>query len=577
MQRAVGNAAVVQLLRRAGHAEGGEHDAPERAEGAAVRDVLAGPGRPLDGARRAEMEGRLGADFSDVRIHDDSAARSSAAGIGARAYTSGSHVVLGDGGGDKHTLAHELTHVIQQRQGPVTGSDDGSGLKVSDPADRFEREAEANAARAMAGPAPDRAGPVGHHGGGPTRPGPVTVARLTSAAEFKEQSRRPGKTSQLRSRGKELKALDNLLDKYPGIPDMGAPMAEHARCAAALEQIRAAADAALAKDLKPEQTLAVRALREEAVTEHMVYAGLSGVPDATGVAELVRLTDLYDHVLPHAQSAVVGSDLSRLLNHVTGELTRRLGNLLDTVRAGGPGAEEADAVLKGAHRREMEALVRMAQDPTLPRLTRDILTEVTSLREMVTLSQGTPGTTKAGPGDYRMKNELGPPEGRVERLGALAHELTHVAAGESYRNTSILLLCRQGLGKQEMLHLAKERAGQVRHLKSLVTDDMVTGRQHMLLDNKLDYMVRPTRLAGYVMSFKEQLKAEIGEERHTELMEIAHEEMADSATLVEFDTVLTQLLVFLHSWNVPESHPFYQEVQRLARVQRNSRLSAMTG
>lgn len=97
------------------------------------------------------METRLGADFSDVRIHSDAAARSSAAEVGARAYTSGSHVVIGEGGADRHTLAHELVHVIQQRRGPVAGTDNGDSLKVSDPADRFEREAEATAQRVMAG------------------------------------------------------------------------------------------------------------------------------------------------------------------------------------------------------------------------------------------------------------------------------------------------------------------------------------------------------------------------------------------------------------------------------------------
>ncbi|BFO14740.1 hypothetical protein SHKM778_11280 [Streptomyces sp. KM77-8] len=55
-----------------------------------------------------------------------------------------------------HTLAHELTHVVQQRQGPVAGTDHGNGLLLSDPADRFEREAETNAHRVMAGPAPVR-------------------------------------------------------------------------------------------------------------------------------------------------------------------------------------------------------------------------------------------------------------------------------------------------------------------------------------------------------------------------------------------------------------------------------------
>ncbi|MGW3185075.1 eCIS core domain-containing protein [Kitasatospora sp. NPDC001119] len=159
LQRSVGNAAVVRMLRRTGRPgaqeeprQGGEFDygqAEHAVQRSTVQDVLRSPGRPLDHGTRTEMEGRLGADFSDVRIHTDAAARASAVDVGARAYTSGHHVVIGEGGGDKHTLAHELTHVIQQRQGPVAGTDDGTGLKVSDPSDRFEREAEANAVRVM--------------------------------------------------------------------------------------------------------------------------------------------------------------------------------------------------------------------------------------------------------------------------------------------------------------------------------------------------------------------------------------------------------------------------------------------
>ncbi|GAA3165008.1 MULTISPECIES: DUF4157 domain-containing protein [Streptomyces] len=163
LQHSAGNAAVVQLLRQAGpagaqehrHGAGCGHDqGVPQVQRSRVHEVLRSSGRPLDEAVRGDMEARLGADFSDVRVHDDGAARASAAEVGARAYTSGSHVVLGAGGGDPHTLAHELTHVIQQRQGPVAGTDHGDGLKVSDPSDRFEREAEANATRAMRGPAP---------------------------------------------------------------------------------------------------------------------------------------------------------------------------------------------------------------------------------------------------------------------------------------------------------------------------------------------------------------------------------------------------------------------------------------
>ncbi|MCD9875127.1 DUF4157 domain-containing protein [Streptomyces sp. NR30] len=122
--------------------------APEQLD-TGVPEVLNSGGKPLPAPVRQDMESRFGEDFSDVRVHNDSAARDSAAEVGARAYTSGSHVVIGDGGNDQHTLAHELTHVIQQRQGPVAGTDNGSGLRISDPSDRFEREAEANAHRVM--------------------------------------------------------------------------------------------------------------------------------------------------------------------------------------------------------------------------------------------------------------------------------------------------------------------------------------------------------------------------------------------------------------------------------------------
>jgi hypothetical protein len=138
--------------------------------GTGVREVLRAAGKPFAGPVREEMEARFGTDFSDVRLHTGPAAARSAAAIGARAYTAGSHVVIGDGGGDKHTLAHELTHVVQQRGGPVAGSDSGHGFAVSDPGDRFERAAEANASRVMSGPVPV---PV-REDGAPADAGPAT-------------------------------------------------------------------------------------------------------------------------------------------------------------------------------------------------------------------------------------------------------------------------------------------------------------------------------------------------------------------------------------------------------------------
>ena len=105
------------------------------------------------------MEGRLGHSFSDVRVHTGEAAHNSAASVNAHAYTVGSNIVFQrdkfDPGSDagRTMIAHELTHVVQQRSGPVDGTATGTGVRVSDPSDRFEREAAATAERAMSAPA----------------------------------------------------------------------------------------------------------------------------------------------------------------------------------------------------------------------------------------------------------------------------------------------------------------------------------------------------------------------------------------------------------------------------------------
>ncbi|MFI8002878.1 DUF4157 domain-containing protein [Streptomyces sp. NPDC086010] len=158
LQRSIGNAAAARVVEEARHqhtAGCGHQEAAAPVQRSGVHEVLRGSGRPMDAPLQQEMEARLGADFSDVRLHTGGEARRSAAEIGARAYTSGSDIVIGGSGADKHTLAHELTHVIQQRQGPVAGTDNGEGLAISSPDDRFEREAETNAHRVLGGPAPE--------------------------------------------------------------------------------------------------------------------------------------------------------------------------------------------------------------------------------------------------------------------------------------------------------------------------------------------------------------------------------------------------------------------------------------
>lgn len=92
-----------------------------------VSDVVNSPGQALDGPTQDVMSRRLGHDFSRLQLHTDAKAAESARSIQARAYTSGQHVVFGEGQYAPATepgqrlLAHELAHVVQQTGGgPAT-------------------------------------------------------------------------------------------------------------------------------------------------------------------------------------------------------------------------------------------------------------------------------------------------------------------------------------------------------------------------------------------------------------------------------------------------------------------------
>ncbi len=158
-------AAVMDLQRLAGNSAVGA--ALEDQDRSPVHDVVnSGGGSALPAEVAGEMSQRLGHDFSDVRVHTGGQAHDSAVAVNAQAYTVGNNVVFQrdkyDPGSDsgKLMLAHELTHVVQQRHGKVDGSDAGGGIRVSDPSDRFEREASANAEAVMSTPAPAAAGPA---------------------------------------------------------------------------------------------------------------------------------------------------------------------------------------------------------------------------------------------------------------------------------------------------------------------------------------------------------------------------------------------------------------------------------
>jgi hypothetical protein len=105
-----------------------------------------GRGSELDEGVRSRLGPGLGDSLDDVRVHADDHADTLARSVQARAFTTGSDLFFASGEYQPNTssgdrlLAHELSHVVQQRGAPTTGP-----MMVSQPGDAMEVEADRTA------------------------------------------------------------------------------------------------------------------------------------------------------------------------------------------------------------------------------------------------------------------------------------------------------------------------------------------------------------------------------------------------------------------------------------------------
>ena len=135
-----------------------KHDPQIGLEGGPVGDDTAnrieskrGSGATLNDGVRTKMEGATGEGFGDVRVHRDAESDALNRSMTAKAFTTGSDIFLrqDQSPGDERLLAHELTHVVQQRS--MSGG--GGGMNVGAADDHHETEADAVADAVLSGSA----------------------------------------------------------------------------------------------------------------------------------------------------------------------------------------------------------------------------------------------------------------------------------------------------------------------------------------------------------------------------------------------------------------------------------------
>lgn len=143
LQNLVGNRTLQRLIAQ----KSGNQEPIDLDDGTADRIELERQGgQPLEQPTQERMEAVMGYDFSQVRVHNGPESDELNQQLGAKAFTTGQDIFFRGGAYDpqaaegQQLIAHELTHVVQQGTGTVSGA--GDRMTVNPPGDTFEQQAD---------------------------------------------------------------------------------------------------------------------------------------------------------------------------------------------------------------------------------------------------------------------------------------------------------------------------------------------------------------------------------------------------------------------------------------------------
>lgn len=471
---------------------------------------------------KSALGSRLGVDFSKVQFHTDSAADQAARSLNARAFTKGNDVYLGSEGMDSAVAAHELVHTVQQ--GAVAGGD--------------------------------------------TMSAPSQQVQLWKFGKSKPKESKPlslkgmnfGKWSYRNDR--EYQDLAKLMNDYN---DNQSPEAKAKLMEAAMQYIDSNSRGEQAKHVgrtKKAEDLLIKLSMDDGQKEHALnnlerFRGKDR--DAIRIAKndftsgKANIAESYQ-VMDTLENAVNGNGFSDATSMITANV------MADQ--------DKSDYYVNG---RSGCMRTYNSEDPNDYRYT-------VGGRSDVFMVNKDPKTNL--PGNVSNYNHM-------DNVGTHLHEFTHASVGESYKNTRALYSANKEATDEELLKRRDDRAVRFDELMkssknlSLKTDKgkydhgVVNGRYLYGMDSKMDSYVSPmvNHINEELPNIQDEGNARALKEERDQLSHVNNvfkQEKANgkidngSSSLVEFDSVINQMLIQYEMATQDRSSQHYRQLKAAA-------------
>jgi hypothetical protein len=381
---------------------------------------------------------------------------------------------------------------------------------------------------------------------------------MLTSAQFKEVTKASGFRN-------AIKPLDAKLSAYKN-PVM--PISDYRDILIKLGEIRNLAGTYLREKPTSARAAGVQLLIKIADYEIEIFQFLSTSRNESKASNRGRLVL---KALDLQKSAEVGwSDGDKYLSYL-GEIIEKEWISLDSLLGfHKTTTEDGKAIVAG----ELGELADVAKRDTTPPLIRVILLEVTASRNVCQISPSICMSSlkynvsrSAGDPKYTLSHNL--KKGGYLRVGTLVHELTHLAVAESFGNTCIMFAIARDATPQQWIQLSQSRKRALGSLKELIEKDTYLSRDTFGMKglknemiSAIGYALGP-KIGKYLIDFKDQIIAQQGADAHTTMADTINNNGIGSE-LVEYDSVVNQLLMFCWLNHLPEDNPVFVSVKQLA-------------